>query len=135
VATTTSGADAASKRHWLMVVELEPAVQTARVLLARSVGLPLPRHRGPERAQPWRVEVLGEGGAVLFAAPFPDATERRGEFSDTNTGELRGVTSHQSVASVTLRLPELAGASQIRLFDVAHGGAELGRVAYPRAVP
>jgi hypothetical protein len=128
---TVSAPDANPTRHLLMVVELEPVAQTARVLSARSVELPLPRHRGPERALPWRVEVLGGSGEVLFAAPLPDATELRAEFPDTSTGELRGVTTHKRVAAVTLRLPQLAAATQIRLVDVAHGGVELGRVTYP----
>jgi hypothetical protein len=128
-ATTT-----APRRHLLVVLEVEPAARSGRVLLARAVDLPLPRRRGPERSEPWRVEVLGADGAVVFSAPLADASERRGEFPDPQTGELRGVKVHERVTAVTVRLPELAGASTIRLVNVAQG-SELCRVAYPQVAP
>ncbi len=131
----SAASSARPRRHLLLVLELEPAIRAARVLLAKPVELPLPRRRGPERAQPWRVEVRAGDGAVLFSAPLADATERRAEFPDLQTGELRGTTTHQAIAAVTLRLPELPGAEQVRLVDVAAGGIELGRVAYPQVAP
>lgn len=122
------------RRHLLVVLEVEPAARAGRVLLARHVELPLPRRRGPERSQPWRVEVLGADEAVLFSAPLADASELRAEFPDPKTGELRGTKSHKRVTAVTLRLPELAGASRIRLLNVAQG-SELCRVPYPQVEP
>ena len=134
-APADSQAIAATRRHLLVVVELEPAARTGRVLLAKAVDLPLPRRRGPERAQPWRVEVLAGDGAVLYAAPLADASELRAEFPDPQTGELSGVKTQKRVAAVTLRLPELEGAAQVRLVDVNGGGAELCRVPYPKVTP
>jgi len=133
---SASGAPrAVASRHLLLVVELEPEAHAARVLLARAVELPLPLRRGSARSEPWRVEVLSARGAVLFAAPLADASELRAEAPDPQTGELRGVTRHKRVTAVTLRLPELPDAAQIRLTNVAAGGTELARVAYPRVVP
>ena len=125
----------AQPRHLLMVVELEPAAHVARTLTARSVDLPLPRRRGPARQAPWRVEVLASDGALLFSAPLEDASAVRGEFPDAN-GELHGVTAQKRVTAVTLRLPWLDGASEVRLVSAGQGGdSELGRVSYPKALP
>jgi hypothetical protein len=121
--------------HLLMVVELEPATHVARVLTARSVELPLPRRRGPQQQKPWRVDVLGAAGQVLFSAPLEDAATVRGEFPNAN-GQLSGVTAQKRVAAVTLRLPWLDGASEVRVLSVSNGReSELGRVAYPRLPP
>jgi hypothetical protein len=126
---------AAPARHLLMVVELEPATHVARTLTARSVELPLPERRGPRRQGPWRVDVLSASGVVLFSAPLEDAASVRGEFPDAQ-GKLTGVTAQKRVAAVTLRLPWLGGASEVRLISVSSGGdSELGRVAYPKAQP
>lgn len=131
----TEPTSTAPATHLLMVVELEPATHAARTLTARSVDLPLPRRRGPKQQRPWRVDVLGAGGAVLFSAPLEDAATVRGEFPDAN-GQLSGVTAQKRVAAVTLRLPWLAGASQVRVVSVNAGGdTELGRVAYPGVEP
>jgi hypothetical protein len=122
-------------KHLLMVVELEPATRAARTLTSRSVDLPLPRRRGPVQAGPWRVDVLGPGGSVLYSAPLADAATVRGEFPDAK-GQLSGVTVQKQVAAVTLRLPWLDGATEVRVVKVAEGGdLELGRVAYPKAQP
>jgi hypothetical protein len=122
-------------KHLLMVVELEPATHVARTLTARSVDLPLPRRRGPARRAAWRVDVLSPGGAVVYSAPLEDAATVRGEFRDDN-GQLIGVTAQKRVTAVTLRLPWLEGASEVRVVNVAESGDdELGRVAYPRALP
>jgi hypothetical protein len=122
-------------RHWLIVVELEPAAHVARTLTSRAVELPLPRRRGPERQGPWRVDVLDAEGARLFSAPLEDAAAVRGEFADAH-GQLNGVTAQKRVAAVTLRLPWLHGASEVRIVSVSEGGErELGRVAYPQAAP
>jgi hypothetical protein len=133
-AAGTASPAALPRRHLLVVVELEAAAHAARVVFARPVELPLPRRRGPERPEPWRVEVLGDAGAVLYAAPLADASELRAEFPDPQTGELRGVTTHKAATAVTLRLPELPNARQVRLVNVADG-VELGRVAYPQVAP
>jgi hypothetical protein len=118
-------------RHLLMVVELEPAAHAARTLTARSVELPLPRRRGPAQPGPWRVDVVSSGGAVLFSAPLEDASAVRGEFPDAN-GQLHGVSAQKRVTAVTLRLPWLDGAAEVRLVSVGESGdTELGRVAYP----
>ncbi len=122
-------------RHLLMVVELEPATHVARTLTSRSVNLPLPRRRGPAQQAPWRVDVVGQSGAVLYSAPLQDAATVRGEFPDAN-GQLSGVTAQKKVAAVTLRLPWLDGASEVRVVKVAEAGdLELGRVAYPKVGP
>ncbi len=122
-------------RHLLMVVELEPATHVARTLMSRSVDLPLPRRRGPAQAGPWRVDVVAPSGAVLYTAPLADAATVRGEFPDAK-GQLTGVTVQKPVAAVTLRLPWLDGASEVRVVKLAEGGdVELGRVAYPKAEP
>jgi hypothetical protein len=128
-------ARAAPAKHLLMVVELEPGAHAARTLMSRSVELPLPRRRGPQQQGPWRVDVLGENDAVLFSAPLEDAATVRGEFAD-DKGQLSGVTAQKRVAAVTLRLPWLDIASQVRIVKVSNGGdSELGRVAYPRVEP
>jgi hypothetical protein len=123
-------------RHLLMVVELEPATHAARTLTARSVDLPLPRRRGRVEQEPWRVEVLGATGSVLYSAPLKDASELRGEFPDAQ-GKLSGVTVKQAVAAVTLRLPLLKDATTVRVMSSAgpSGETELGRVAYPQVTP
>jgi hypothetical protein len=122
-------------RHLLMVVELEPATHAARTLTARSVELPLPRRRGPQQRGPWRVDVLSASGAVLFSAPLEDAASVRGEFPDAQ-GKLTGVTVQKRVAAVTLRLPWLDGAAEVRVVSASSGGdSELGRVAYPKVEP
>ncbi len=122
-------------RHLLMVVELTPATHTARTLTARSVELPLPRRRGPAQKGPWRVDVLGSTGSVLFSAPLEDAATVRGEFPDAQ-GQLSGITAQKRVAAVTLRLPWLDGASEVRVVSANDSGdAELGRVPYPKAEP
>lgn len=124
-----------SARHLLLVMELEPATHAARTLTARSVDLPLPRRRGPAQPAPWRVDVLAPGGAVLFSAPLEDATTVRGEFPDAK-GQLSGVTAQKRVAAVTLRLPWLDDAAQVRVVSLKDGGeTELGRVAYPKVAP
>ncbi len=129
-------ASAPPVRHLLMVVELEPAMHVARTLTARSVELPLPRRRGPARQAPWRVDVLGSDGRVLYTAPLEDAATVRGEFRDDKTGELSGTTTQQRIAAVTLRLPWLDRASDVRIVSVAESGdTELGRVAYPTVTP
>jgi hypothetical protein len=118
-----------------MIVELEPATHVARTLSARAVELPLPSRRGPARRAPWRVDVLNASGAVVYTAPLEDAATVRGEFRD-DKGELSGVTTQKRVAAVTLRLPWLDGASQVRVVRVAEGGDdELGRVVYPQVTP
>ncbi|MES1182207.1 MAG: hypothetical protein ABUL60_00255 [Myxococcales bacterium] len=122
-------------RHLLMVVELEPATHAARTLTARSVELPLPRRRGTARKGPWRVDVLDASGAVLFSAPLEDAATVRGEFADAQ-GQLSGVSAQKRVAAVTLRLPWLDGASEVRVVRLSNGAdSELGRVAYPAVAP
>lgn len=122
-------------QHLLMVVELRPKVHGARVLLSRAVDLPLPKRRGPAEPGPWRVEVLSEGGQVLFTAPLADAATVRGEFADEKTGELRGVTAQKEVTAVTLRLPWLEGARSVRVVNASGGDVELGRVEYPQVKP
>lgn len=122
-------------RHLLMVVEVRPKVRAARVLMSRAVELPLPKRRGPAETGAWRVEVLGAGDQVLFTAPLEDASTVRGEFADEKTGELRGVTTQKDVAAVTLRLPWLGGAKQVRVVNVTGGDVELGRVDYPAVMP
>ena len=118
-------------RHVLMVVELDLAAHAARTLTSRSVDLPLPRRRGPAKLAPWRVDVLSSAGAVLFSAPLEDTSAVRGEFPDAN-GQLHGVTAQKRVAAVTLRLPWLGGASEVRVVSASAGAdTELGRVAYP----
>jgi hypothetical protein len=125
----------APARHLLMVVELEPATHAARTLTARSVDLPLPRRRGPAQRAPWRVDVLAPGGAVLFSAPLQDTATVRGEFPDAQ-GKLSGVTVQKRVAAVTLRLPWLDAAAEVRLVSLSDSGeTELGRVAYPKVAP
>lgn len=122
-------------KHLLMVVELEPALHVARTLTARSVELPLPRRRGPKQQGPWRVDVLNASGAVLYTAPLDDAATVRGEFADAN-GQLSGVTAQKRVAAVTLRLPWLDSATEVRVVSVNEGqDSELGRVPYPRVEP
>jgi hypothetical protein len=125
----------AGARHLLMVMELEPATHAARTLTARSVDLPLPRRRGPAQQAPWRVDVLSKDGAVLFSAPMEDAATVRGEFPDAQ-GQLRGVTAQKRVTAVTLRLPWLDDAAEVRVVSSSDGGeTELGRVAYPKVAP
>jgi len=137
-ASSPSGAAptaAAGARHLLMVVELEPAAHVARTLMSRSVELPLPRRRGPTRPAAWRVDVLSGAGALLFSAPVEEASTVRGEFPDAS-GQLRGVTAQKRVTAVTLRLPWLDGAAEVRLVSAdANGERELGRVAYPQVQP
>ncbi len=132
--TSAEPSRAEPNRHLLMVVQLEPKVRTARVLASRAVELPLPKRRGPAQSGPWRVDVLSGDGTVLFSAPLEDATTVRGEFRDEKTGQLRGVTTQKDVAAVTLRLPWLEGARDVRVVNVA-ADAELGRVAYPGVTP
>lgn len=128
-------ATAVPPKHLLMVVELEPATHLARTLTARSVELPLPRRRGPKQQGPWRVDVLNASGAVLYTAPLEDAATVRGEFADAN-GQLSGVTAQKRVAAVTLRLPWLDGAAEVRIVSVNEGqDSELGRVVYPKVEP
>jgi hypothetical protein len=121
-------------RHLLMVVELDLTAHAARTLSSRSVALPLPRRRGPARPAAWRVDVLSGAGAVLFSAPLEDTSAVRGEFPDAS-GQLHGVTAQKRVAAVTLRLPWLAGASEVRVVSASAGDTELGRVAYPAVQP
>ncbi len=73
----------ASARHLLMVMELEPATHVARTLTARfrRLAAAATAWSGAQQA-PWRVDVLAEGGAVLFSAPLEDAATVRGEFPD-----------------------------------------------------
>ena len=102
---------------------------------ARAVDLPLPRRRGPAQKGPWRVDVLGAQGAVLFSAPLEDAASVRAEFPDAN-GQLSGKTVQKRVAAVTLRLPVLDGATDVRVISTSESGdTELGRVAYPKVQP
>ena len=122
-------------RHLLMVVELSPATRAARTLTARSVDLPLPRKRGRREPGPWRADVLSSAGQVLFSQPLADTSQVRGEFPDEH-GQLRGVTAQKAVAAVTLRVPWLAGAREIRIVELGErGDTELGRVAYPQVQP
>lgn len=124
-----------SPRHLLMVMELEPQTHVARTLTARAVDLPLPRRRGPAQQGPWRVDVLGAQGAVLFSAPLEDAASVRAEFPDAS-GRVSGKTVQKRVAAVTLRLPVLDGATDVRVVSTSENGdTELGRVAYPKVQP
>jgi hypothetical protein len=121
------------RRHVLMVVELEPALQSAKVLKARPVDLPLPRRRGAVERGPWQVDVLDAAGAVLYTAPLADAGTVRGEF-ENEQGQLSGVVMQKQKTAVTLRLPVLEHAVTVRvssLKDPEHP-AELGSVAYPQ---
>jgi hypothetical protein len=128
-------AQSASGGHLLMVVELEAARRVARVLTARSLPLPLPRRRGPAPKRPWRADVLDAEGAVLFSQGLEDTSQVRGEFADER-GRLQSASTRKSLAAVTLRLPLLAGASEVRIVSVdASGDTELGRVAYPQVKP
>lgn len=123
-------------RHLLMVVELEPEAHVARTLTSRPVEMPLPKRRGPARQGPWRVDVVSQKGEVLYTAALEDAATVRGEFRDDKTGELQGATAQKRVAAVTLRLPWLAGAAEVRVVNVSTGTeVELGRVAYPQVNP
>lgn len=124
-----------SPRHLLMVMELEPQTHAARTLTARAVDLPLPRRRGPAQKGPWRVDVLGPQGAVLYSAALEDAASVRAEFPDAN-GQLSGKTVQKRVAAVTLRLPVLDGATDVRVVSTGESGdTELGRVGYPKVQP
>lgn len=129
-------ARADDQRHVLMVVELELATRSAKILRARPVDMPLPRKRGPVQKLPWQVDVLDAAGKVLFSAPLADAGTVRGEFPNAQ-GQLSGVTTQKQVAAVTLRLPFLADASTVRVskLDDAKGAIELGSVAYPQVNP
>lgn len=123
-------------RHLLMVVELEPDAHVARTLTSRTVEMALPKRRGPARQAPWRVDVVSAKGEVLYTAPLEDAATVRAEFRDEKTGELKGETAQKRVAAVTLRLPWLAGAREVRLVNVGSGAeVELARVAYPQVNP
>jgi hypothetical protein len=124
-----------SPRHLVMVMELEPQTHAARTLTARAVDLPLPRRRGPAQRGPWRVDVLGAQGALLFSAPLEDAASVRAEFPDAN-GQLSGKIVQKRVAAVTLRLPVLDSATHVRVVSTGEqGDTELGRVAYPKVQP
>lgn len=134
--STAEPAPAMPDKHLLMVVELSPASHVARTLTSRAVDLPLPRRRGPVEGATWRVDVLAQDGTVLFSAPLADAGTVRGEFRDDRTGELRGVTTQKAVTAVTLRLPWLDHAKDVRVVSVGvNGDTELGRVAYPEVKP
>jgi len=123
----------AERRHVLMVVELELAARSAKVLKARPVDLPLPRKRGPVAKGPWQVDVLDAAGAVLFTAPLADAGTVRGEFQNEQ-GQLSGVVTQQQKTAVTLRLPVLKDAATVRVSNVSDAAhpTELGSVAYPQ---
>jgi hypothetical protein len=127
---------AGDRRHLLMVVELELATRTAKILKARRVDLPLPRKRGPVVRGPWQVDVLDAAGKVLYSAPLPDASTLRGEFANED-GQLAGVTTHMQVTGVTLRLPLLEGAARVVVSKLDDGKrpSELGSVAYPQVQP
>jgi hypothetical protein len=126
-------AAAAERRHLLMVVELELAGRSAKVLRARPVDLPLPRKRGPVERGPWQVDVLDAAGAVLYTAPLADSGTVRGEFPNEQ-GQLSGVVMQKRTTAVTLRVPVLEHAATVRvssLKDPQHP-SELGSVAYPQ---
>jgi hypothetical protein len=122
-------------RHLLLVVELQPKLKIARVLSSRAVELPLPKRRGPAQTGAWRAEVLAEDGKVLFSAPLADAGTMRADVPDDKTGALRSVTVEKDVTAVTLRVPWLAGAREVRVVNAAGGDVELGRVQYPKVMP
>lgn len=122
-------------KHLLLVVELQPKLKVARLLSSRAVELPLPKRRGPAQAGAWRADVLGADGKVLFSAPLADAGTMRADVPDEKTGELRSVTVEKDVTAVTLRLPYLSGAREVRVVDAAGGERELGRVSYPQVTP
>ena len=126
-----------SRRHLLLVVEVEPAAQRATTLDTHWVDLPLPTHRVPVSGA-WRVEVLAADGSTLFAAALPDAALVRGEFH-AKGGQIEGVSTRKPKAALSLRLPVLPEAAVVRLVDSSAAGAsaapELGRVPYPKAEP
>lgn len=122
-------------KHLLMVVELQPKQRVARVLSSRAVELPLPKRRGPAQGGAWRAEVLGADDKVLFSMPLADAATVHTDVPDEKTGQLRNVSVEKDVAAVTLRLPWLAGAREVRVVNAAGGEQELGRVAYPQVMP
>lgn len=128
-------ADVAKNRHLLMVIEVEPVQRVGRTLVSRLVDQPLPRLRGAPKEQPWRAEVLGESGAVLYVTTLPDAGKVRGEFAD-DKGRWSRVDIDQAMTAASLRLPLLEAARVVRLVatDGPHGDTELARVDYPRGL-
>jgi hypothetical protein len=122
-------------RHLLMVVELAPKQRAARVLSSQTVELPLPKRRGPAQSGAWRAEVLSADGKVLFSAPLANAATMHADVPDEKTGQLRSVTVEKDVTAVTLRVPWLAGAREVRVVNAEGGEQELGRVAYPQVTP
>lgn len=122
-------------KHLLLVVELQPKQRTARVLSSRAVDLPLPKRRGPVQSGAWRADVLGANDQVLFSMPLADAATTHADVPDEKTGQLRNVTVEKDVTAVTLRLPWLGGAREVRVVNASGGEQELGRVAYPQVMP
>ncbi len=131
-------AAAESPKHLMMVVEVEPDLHKLTPLDSRNVDLPLPKRRIPVKG-PWRAEVLGNDGTVLYAVEMPDGSQVRSEGVGPD-GQLQGVHVRKPKTAVTLRLPLLAHAASIRLVDTSalqSGGAavEIGRFAYPSVTP
>ena len=93
---------------------------------------------------PGLTAITGETGAgktliveavELLVGGRADASLVRGEFADA-AGQLHGVAARQKKTAVTLRLPWLAAATEVRLVALGRSGdSELGRVAYPQVQP
>lgn len=132
----SEGEQPSPSRHVLMIVELELAARSARVLKAKPVELPLPRRRGPAQRGAWQVDVLDAHGKVLYTAPLADGSTVRGEAVNEH-GELTGARVQKERSSLTLRLPVLTHAATVRVSSLSddRGAVELGSVPYPKVAP
>lgn len=135
----------APPRHVLLTLELSST--GLRVLESRTVDVPMPIDRSPERA-PWRVRVEDASGDTLWVGAVEAAGVLRGEFAGPD-GSIEGVHLAREPAVFPVRIPVLAGVKTIRLFarpESVPGGAggrgappgtmvELGHAPYPVPAP
>ncbi len=135
----------APPRHVLLTLEVSSAGM--RVLESRTVEVPMPIDRAPERA-PWRIRVEDASGGTLYVGAVEAAGVLRGEFAGPD-GSIESVHLTREPAVLPVRVPVLAGAKTIRLFarpESVSGDArakgvppgemfELGHAPYPEAAP
>jgi len=107
-----------------------------QVLRRTVVDGTAPRERNPELAADRLVVVLTDGqGAVRYWSSLPDPRVVRAEQPGPD-GVLTRVVLHRREADFLVALPNVAGATQVRIYEPRWGGTEwilepVGAVAMP----
>ena len=113
-----------SGKHWLLTVRVSPTGFT--VVDARQQEGPVRNLRGHSGLS-WRARLEDPAGAPLQEIAIPTPQPRRAEWVGP-TGQIEAAQSSSVESVVTLRLPVVAGATHLHLYNPeAATAGDLGR--------